>query len=145
MKLPLTDGSIVTSRLVTLPPISFEVRSTSGVSAVMVTVSASRTDPELHVEGRRATEIEADVTPAVLREARQLRFEGVQTPGGTAVMKYDAVGVADGLANDAGGLIGDGDGDARDCGVLGVHDAPAKLGRALLAECPGVRGRNSKR
>ena len=51
-KLPFTDGSIVTSRLVTLPPISFDVRSTSGVSAVMVTVSVSAADIELHIERR---------------------------------------------------------------------------------------------
>ena len=40
-KLPLTDGRLVTSRLVTLPPICLEVTSTSGVAAVIVTVSAS--------------------------------------------------------------------------------------------------------
>jgi hypothetical protein len=41
MKLPFTDGSIAISRLVTLPPISFDVRSTSGVSAVTVIVSVT--------------------------------------------------------------------------------------------------------
>ena len=41
MKLPFTDGSVVTSRLVTLPPISFDVTSTSGVSAVTVMVSVT--------------------------------------------------------------------------------------------------------
>ena len=67
-KLPFTDGSIVTSRLVTLPPISFDVRSTSGVSAVIVTVSASAADAELHVERGRSSEIQPHVTPAVLRK-----------------------------------------------------------------------------
>jgi hypothetical protein len=38
-KLPFTDGRLVTSRLVTLPPICFDVTSTSGVAAVTVTVS----------------------------------------------------------------------------------------------------------
>ena len=50
-------------------------------------------------------------------------------------MKYEPVGVADALTIDAGRLIGDEDGDARDTGLLGVHDAPAKLGRVLLSEC----------
>ena len=46
-KLPFTDGSIAISRLVTLPPISFDVRSTSGVSAVTVTVSVTAAGSEL--------------------------------------------------------------------------------------------------
>ena len=78
MKLPFTDGSIDNSRLVTLPPISFEVRSTSGVSADSNGFS-QRADAQLHVDCRRPSEIEADVSSVVFGKAAQLRRELIHT------------------------------------------------------------------
>ena len=92
------------------------------------------TDAELYVDRRRSPKVEPHIASGVLREARELSLEGVQTRRDCGD-EVRAVRSADGLAKDAGSLIGDGECGARHRRILRVEHAPAELGRTFLAEC----------
>ena len=64
MKLPLTLGRLTSVSLVMLPPISFEVTSTSGVPALTVDGLLHAADLHRHVDGGGAADLELQVARA---------------------------------------------------------------------------------
>ena len=142
MKLPLTLGSWTSVSLVMLPPISFEVTSTSGDSVVTLTVSSSAPTSSVTSIVDGLADFEQEVAAVELLEALEL--------GGDLVgARHEAAGderavlAADRLAIHARLLVADRDRDARQhappCGSS--HPAP-QFRRALLR--PGRNGHQDR-